>query len=111
VAVDIKQSYRYMRYALAAHPRVVDRAEEAIRRAGLTPVKSYVRGGTDGARLSFMGLPTPNLFNGSMNFHGKKEWIPLEWMEKAVETVLNLLDVWVERAEAGDGRLTSGVGN
>ena len=49
-----------------------------------------VRGGTDGSRLSFMGLPTPNLFNGSMNFHGKKEWVPLEWMEKSVETVVNL---------------------
>ncbi|MBE3134325.1 MAG: peptidase T [Acidobacteria bacterium] len=100
IAIEIKPSYRNMRYALAAHQHVVDCAEEAIRRAGLTPTKSYVRGGTDGARLSFMGLPTPNLFDGSMNFHGKKEWIPLEWMEKSVETVLHLLDVWVEQAVA-----------
>jgi tripeptide aminopeptidase len=98
VTVDIKESYRNMRYALEAHRHVVQHAEEAIRRAGVTPVKSYVRGGTDGARLSFMGLPTPNIFDGSMNFHGKKEWVPLEWMEKAVDTVLHLLDVWVERA-------------
>jgi tripeptide aminopeptidase len=100
VAIDIKESYRNMRYALAAHQHVVEYAEEAIRRAGIAPVKSYVRGGTDGARLSFMGLPTPNIFDGSMNFHGKKEWVPLEWMESAVETVLNLLDVWVEKAGA-----------
>jgi tripeptide aminopeptidase len=101
VAVEIKESYRNMRYALAAHQHVVDYAEEAIWRAGLTPVKSYVRGGTDGARLSFMGLPTPNIFDGSMNFHGKKEWVPLEWMDKAADTVLHLLDVWVEKAVAG----------
>jgi tripeptide aminopeptidase len=102
VTVDIKESYRNMRYALAAHQRVVEYAEEAIRRAGVTPVKSYVRGGTDGARLSFLGLPTPNIFDGSMNFHGKKEWVPLEWMEKAVDSVLCLLDVWVERPGAGN---------
>jgi tripeptide aminopeptidase len=101
VTVDIKESYRNMRYALEAHRHVVQYAEEATRRAGVTPVKSYVRGGTDGARLSFMGLPTPNIFDGSMNFHGKKEWVPLEWMEKAVDTVLHLLDVWVERSATG----------
>ena len=98
VAVEIKESYRNMRYVINAHPEVVDYAEEAIRRTGLTPKRSSVRGGTDGSRLSFMGLLTPNLFDGSMNFHGKKEWIPLEWMEKAVETILNVLDVWVEKS-------------
>jgi tripeptide aminopeptidase len=98
VGIEVKQSYRNMRYALAAHPHVVEYAEEAIRRAGLAPKKGSIRGGTDGARLSAMGLPTPNLFDGSMNFHGKKEWIPLEWMDKAVDTMLHLLDVWVERA-------------
>jgi tripeptide aminopeptidase len=96
IAVEIKQSYRNMRYVIDTHPEVVDRAEEAIRRTGLTPKRSSVRGGTDGSRLSYMGLLTPNLFDGSMNFHGKKEWVPLEWMEKAVETILNVLDVWVE---------------
>jgi tripeptide aminopeptidase len=98
VAVDIKPSYRNMKYQLDAEPRVVDYADEAVRRAGLTPVRMPVRGGTDGSRLSFMGLLTPNLFNGSMNFHGKREWVPLEWMEKSVETVLHLMDVWVERS-------------
>ncbi len=98
VRVEIKESYRNMKYAIAAEPRVVQYAEEAIRRAGLTPTRSSIRGGTDGARLSFMGLPTPNLFDGSMNFHGKKEWVPLEWMETAVETTLHLLDIWVEKS-------------
>ena len=60
--------------------------------------RSSIRGGTDGARLTFMGVPTPNLSDGSMNFHGKKEWVPLEWMEQSVETVLHLMDVWVERS-------------
>jgi len=98
VAVEIKESYRNMRYVINAHPEVVDYAEEAIRRTGLTPKRTSVRGGTDGSRLSYMGLLTPNLFDGSMNFHGKKEWIPLEWMEKAVETILSVLDVWVQKS-------------
>lgn len=98
VAIEIKESYRNMRYKLDEYPLVVAHADQAIRRAGLTPQRLPVRGGTDGARLSFMGLPTPNLFNGSMNFHGKKEWVPLEWMEKSVETVLHLADIWVEHA-------------
>ncbi len=100
VAVDVKESYRNMRYILDQHPHVTDYAEEAIRRAGLTPTRSSIRGGTDGARLTYMGVPTPNLFDGSMNFHGKKEWVPLEWMAKAVDTLLHLLDVWVERSGA-----------
>jgi tripeptide aminopeptidase len=98
VAVEIKPSYRNMRYQLDAEPRVVDYADQAVRRAGLTPVRLPVRGGTDGSRLSFMGLLTPNLFNGSMNFHGKREWVPLEWMEKSAETVLHLMDIWMERS-------------
>ncbi len=97
VAVEIKPSYRNMKYKLDEVPHVVEYADEAIRRAGVTPHRPPVRGGTDGSRLSFMGLPTPNLFNGSMNFHGKKEWVPLEWMEKSVETVLHLLEIWVEK--------------
>jgi len=97
VTVEVKESYRNMRYVLDQHPHVAAYAEEAIRRAGLEPKRSAIRGGTDGARLSFMGVPTPNLSDGSMNFHGKKEWVPLEWMEKAVETTMHLMDVWVEK--------------
>ncbi len=98
IGISITESYRNMKYAIGKDPKVVSYAEEAVRRAGLTPRHESIRGGTDGARLSYMGLLTPNLFDGSMNFHGKKEWVPLEWMDKAVETVLHLQDVWVERA-------------
>jgi tripeptide aminopeptidase len=98
VAVDIKESYRNMKYKLDEVPHVVAYADEAVGRAGLVPRRLPVRGGTDGSRLSFMGLPTPNIFNGSMNFHGKKEWVPLEWMVKSVETLGHLCDIWVERA-------------
>ena len=98
VTVEIKESYRNMKYILDRHPHVTDYAEEAIRRAGLTPKRTSIRGGTDGSRLTFMGTPTPNLFDGSMNFHGKKEWVALEWMEAAVETLLHLSDIWVERS-------------
>jgi len=100
VEVGVKPSYRNMKYILDQHPQVTEYAEEAIRRAGLEVKRSSIRGGTDGARLSFMGVPTPNLSDGSMNFHGKKEWVSLEWMEKSVETVLHLMDVWVERSQA-----------
>jgi tripeptide aminopeptidase len=96
--VEIKESYRNMKYVLDQHPHVADYAEEAIRRAGLTPKRTSIRGGTDGSRLTFMGVPTPNLFDGSMNFHGKKEYVPLEWMDAAVETILHLMDIWVEKS-------------
>jgi tripeptide aminopeptidase len=98
VSVEIKVSYRNMKYVIDKHPQVTEFAEEAIRRTGLPVKRTSIRGGTDGARLSFMGVPTPNLFDGSMNFHGKKEWVPLEWMEQSVETILHLFDVWVERS-------------
>ncbi len=99
IDVEIKESYRNMKYVLDKEPRVTEYAEEAIRRAGIEPRRSYIRGGTDGARLSFMGLITPNLFDGSQNYHSKKEWVPLEWMEKSVETILNLMDIWVEKTK------------
>jgi tripeptide aminopeptidase len=98
IGISITESYRNMKYAIDKDPKVVGYAEEAVRRAGVTPKHESIRGGTDGARLSYMGLLTPNLFDGSMNFHGKKEWVPLEWMDKAVETMLQLLNVWVERS-------------
>lgn len=98
IDVEVKESYRNMKYALDKDTKVVAYAEEAVRRAGLPVLRTSIRGGTDGARLSFQGLPTPNLFNGSMCYHSKKEWVALESMEKAVETVLHLLDVWVEKS-------------
>lgn len=98
VTVEIQESYRNMRRKLEEDPRVLDHAFEAVRRMGLTPQRKAIRGGTDGARLSFMGLPTPNLFAGGQNFHSVQEWVSLEWMVAAVECVLNLLTVWVERS-------------
>ncbi len=96
VAVEIQESYRNMKYHLAAHPRVVELAVEAVRRAGVEPLREAIRGGTDGARLSAAGLPTPNLFAGGQNFHSVREWVSLEWMGKAVETVLHLVALYSE---------------
>ena len=77
---------------------MVEHAREAIRRAGLEPIEKPIRGGTDGSRLSFMGLPTPNLFAGEHNFHSRLEWVSVQDMEKAVEVIVELARVWGERA-------------
>jgi tripeptide aminopeptidase len=98
VSFEVKESYRNMREVLEKHPQVVEVAREAIRRAGLEVRESSVRGGTDGARLCFMGLPTPNIFNGQNNFHSKLEWVSVQDMEKAVETVVHVCSIWEERA-------------
>jgi len=87
-------SYRNMKVVLDQYPLVLQKAEEAVRQASLTPERSLIRGGTDGARLSFMGLPTPNLFTGGANFHAKTEWIALEDMQKASEVLVNLMRLW-----------------
>ena len=71
---------------------------EAIRRVGLTPIRRSIRGGTDGSRLSFMGLPCPNVFAGGHAFHGKMEWVSRQDMEKAVETILHIVNIWAERS-------------
>ncbi|MCL6523156.1 MAG: peptidase T [Thermoflavifilum sp.] len=91
--------YRNMKYILDQHPQVVQYAEEAIHRAGLTPVYHPIRGGTDGARLSYMGLPCPNLFTGQHAFHSKREWISIQDMQKAVETIIHLAQIWTERTQ------------
>ncbi len=87
-----------MREILDAHPRVVDYAREAIRRSGMTPHERSIRGGTDGSKLSFMGLPTPNIFAGEQNFHSRLEWVSVQDMEKAVEVIVNLARIWEERS-------------
>ena len=99
VDVAVEESYRNMREVLEHHPRVVDHAREAIRRAGMEPIERPIRGGTDGSRLSFMGLPTPNLFAGEHNFHSRLEWVSAQDMDKAVEVIVRLCEVWGERAE------------
>ena len=97
VEVTVAEQYRNMREALDAHPAVVDHAREAIRRAGLTPRSTPIRGGTDGSRLSFMGLPTPNLFAGEHNFHSRLEWVSVQDMEDAVRVIVELSRVWEEK--------------
>jgi tripeptide aminopeptidase len=96
VEFDVQQSYRNMREILDRHPDVLNRAREAIRRAGLVPIEKPIRGGTDGSRLSFMGLPTPNLFAGEHNFHSRLEWTSRQDLEKAVEVIVQLGLVWAE---------------
>jgi tripeptide aminopeptidase len=96
VAVDMRRQYRNMREYLERDPRAVQAANEAVRRAGLEPLHSLIRGGTDGARLSEKGLPTPNLFTGGHAFHSRREWICVQDMGAAAATVVHLVQVWSE---------------
>ncbi len=96
ITMSVNESYRNMKQVLDNHPLVIEKAFQAIREAGLTPVRKGIRGGTDGARLSFMGLPTPNLFTGGNNVHSRLEWIALEDMEKAAEVIVRLMKLWIE---------------
>ncbi len=97
VDVAVTEQYRNMRRVLDGRPEIVEHAKEAIRRCGLTVTSKSIRGGTDGSRLSFMGLPTPNLFAGEHNFHSRLEWVSRQDMEKAVEVIVALCRVWEER--------------
>ncbi|HQZ40870.1 MAG TPA: M20/M25/M40 family metallo-hydrolase, partial [Vicinamibacterales bacterium] len=92
--VQINEQYRNMREVIDQHPLVVECAREAITRCGLTVRQRAIRGGTDGSSLSFMGLPTPNLFAGEQNFHSRLEWVSVQDMEKAVEVIVELAKVW-----------------
>jgi len=96
--MEIREQYRNMKRVIDAHPEIVDYAVEAIRRAGLKPHRSSIRGGTDGSRLSFMGLPCPNIFAGEHAFHSRLEWVSRQDMEKAVQTIVHLAMIWEERA-------------
>jgi len=96
--LEIKQQYRNMKQVIDRHPDIIDNAMEAVRRTGLTPVKSSIRGGTDGSRLSFMGLPCPNIFAGEHAFHSRLEWVSVQDMEKATQTIVHLAMIWEERA-------------
>ncbi len=92
--LTLKDQYYNMRKMVEPHPQVIDKALEAMRLADVVPIVRPIRGGTDGARLSFMGLPCPNLFTGGMNFHGKFEYVSLTTMHKAMQTVINLAQLW-----------------
>ena len=94
----VKEQYRNMKEILDTCPHVVDYAGEAYQRAGITPVRMSIRGGTDGSRLSFMGLPCPNLFTGEMGIHSRQEYVSVQDMQKAVEALVHLSQIWEERA-------------
>lgn len=98
VEVKIEEQYRNMREVIDRHPLIVECAREAITRTGVALREHPIRGGTDGSRLSFMGLPTPNIFAGEQNFHSRLEWVSVQDMEKAVEVIVELARVWEERA-------------
>lgn len=95
---EVREQYRNMKEVLDKHPQVSAYAKEAIHRAGVTVKEMSARGGTDGSRLSFMGLPCPNLFTGEMAFHGKHEFVSIQDMQKSVETIVHLAMIWEEKA-------------
>jgi len=96
--IIIEESYRNMKEVLDKNPDIINNAIEAIKRAGLEPKLSSIRGGTDGSRLSFMGLPCPNIFAGEHAFHSTLEWVSVQDMHKAVETIVNICIVWEEKS-------------
>ena len=96
---EVKESYRNMKRVLDKYPQVVEKAMQAVKMAGLQPRLDSVRGGTDGASLCYMGLPTPNLASGQHNFHSKLEWISIQDMKKASEVIVNLVKIWATTPE------------
>ena len=99
IEMQITEQYRNMREELEKDTRVIDYLFEATKRSGLQPEWTPIRGGTDGSRLTENGLPTPNIFTGGANYHSRTEWVNVWGMEKAVETILNLVQIWVERSK------------
>ena len=95
--LQVKPQYRNMKSVLDKHPQIVEYGMEAMKRAGLNAKLCSIRGGTDGSRLSFMGLPCPNIFAGEHAFHSKQEWVSIQDMQKAVETILHLCMIWEEK--------------
>ncbi len=96
--LTIQQQYRNMKQVLDEHPAVVEHALEALRRSGLSARQRSIRGGTDGSRLSFMGLPCPNIFAGEHAFHSRQEWVSVQDMQHAVNVIVNVARVWEERS-------------
>ncbi|MBV6426803.1 MAG: Peptidase T [Haliscomenobacter sp.] len=96
----VTEQYRNMKKVLDQHPQVAEFAAEAIRRAGMEPIRSSIRGGTDGSRLSYMGLPCPNIFAGEHAFHSRQEWVSVQDMELAAQTLVHLAMVWEEKGQA-----------
>lgn len=96
--LKITEQYRNMKKVLDKHPEIIEIGVQAIERAGIKAKRQSIRGGTDGSRLSFMGLPCPNIFAGEHAFHGKQEWASVQDMEKAVQTIVNIAVIWEEKA-------------
>lgn len=94
----VEEQYRNMKEVIDQHPKLIELGIKAIERSGLKPRLQSIRGGTDGSRLSFMGLPCPNIFAGEHAFHGKQEWVSVQDMQKAVETIINLALLWEEES-------------
>jgi tripeptide aminopeptidase len=102
VSIDVKENYKNMKEVLKNYPELTDNAIEAAKRAGLKPFIKPIRGGTDGSRLTFLGLPTPNLFTGGTNFHGKLEFNSRGGLEKSTQTLVNLIQIFAEKAKAAN---------
>lgn len=98
ITIDVKENYKNMKEVLKNYPELTNNASEAARRAGLKPFMKPIRGGTDGARLTFRGLPTPNLFTGGGNFHGKLEFNSRRGLEKSTETLVHLVQIFAEKS-------------
>ena len=96
LTLTLKDQYYNMRKVVEPHPQVIELAKKAMTEAGVAPIVRPIRGGTDGARLSFMGLPCPNIFAGGMNFHGKFEYCSLDSMQRAMQVIVNLARLWAE---------------
>jgi len=99
IEMQVTEQYRNMKEVLDRYPEVVRKGQEAIRAAGVTVISKAIRGGTDGAQLCFMGLPTPNLFAGGLLFHSCKEWVPVSALAKSTQTIMELCRLWAEDAD------------
>ncbi|HLP11013.1 MAG TPA: peptidase T [Flavobacteriales bacterium] len=98
VEFEISEQYRNMKEVLDRHPQIMEYALEAVNKTGLIAKRTSIRGGTDGSRLSFMGLPCPNIFAGEHAFHSKHEWVSVQDMQKAVDTIIHLVQIWEEKS-------------
>lgn len=96
ISLELKDQYYNMRKMVEPHPEIIDKAIQAMEISGVTPIVRPIRGGTDGSRLSYMGLPCPNIFTGGMNFHGKYEYCSLDSMQRASDTIVNLAQLWAK---------------
>jgi len=95
---EVQEQYRNFKDVLEKNPKIIEHALEAVKRTGVKPILSSIRGGTDGSRLSFMGLPCPNIFAGEHAFHSKQEWASVQDMQKATQTIVHLATIWEEKA-------------